>query len=520
MGEKVISTTASLCPECLELIPAKIIESNGKILYRKECKKHGSFEDIYYGDSKLYFKAKRFAREGKGIQNPEVRKENPVCPKDCGLCRLHKSHTALANLVATNRCDLSCWYCFFYAEKAGYVYEPSIQEIKKMLLPIKNEKPIGGNAVQITGGEPCLRKDLPEIVKTAKEIGFDHVQLNTNGIRLSHDLEFAKKLEQAGVNTLYLSFDGVSTKTNPKNHWEIPKALENCRKAGIGVVLVPTVINSVNDHELGKIVSFAFNRLDVVRGINFQPVSLVGKMPKKERERYRITIPDALKRIEEQTNGELAVEDFYPVPCVMPLSEFVELLTGKPQYDLSTHFACGMATYVFKEKGKMLPITRFVDFEGLHEYLSGQVEEMKKGKTKARVIAESLLKLGSFIDKKKQPADLKLSRILADIITKHDYSALGAFHNKSMYIGMMHFQDLYNWDIERIKRCSIHYATPEGTIPFCTFNVIPQWYRDKIQRKHSESIPEWEKRVGRKMAADFYTRTGTENHKCGAECSI
>ena len=505
-----ITNTTSLCPECLRTIDAEIYEENGKVYIRKTCSEHGEFKDVYWGDYEMYKKAKKYALDGRGLENPNV--EIPIdsvnCPRNCGLCPMHKSHTALANLVLTNRCDLSCWYCFFFAEKSGYIYEPTIEQIRSMVRKLREEKPIRCNAIQLTGGEPTMRSDLVEIIGMLKKEGFDHVQLNTNGINLSKDPDLVKRMRHTGINTLYLSFDGVTPKTNPKNHWEAPKAIENCRKVGMGVVLVPTVINSVNEHELGDIIRFGFEHVGTVRGINFQPVSLVGSMP-SEVEKFRITIPDTIKKIEEQTNGEISREDFYPVPSVMAISRFIESMVGKPKYDLSTHFACGMATYVFKEKEKLLPITRFIDVEGFFEYLNEKSEELKSGKNKYLVGVKAAAKLKSLIDDKKAPEGLKLGKILADVLIKHDYSALREFHHKSMFLGMMHFMDLYNYDIERVKRCCIHYVTPDPKqpiIPFCAFNVIPEWYRDRIQKNYSIPIKEWERRNNRKLKDDYYKR--------------
>jgi uncharacterized radical SAM superfamily Fe-S cluster-containing enzyme len=504
----VISKTASVCPECLDIVPAEIFERGGKVFIRKGCKKHGKFEDLYWGSSEMYERAKSFAHDGHGVSNPNVDKKSPVCPKDCGLCKMHKSHTALANLVLTNRCDLSCWYCFFYAQRHGYVYEPTMQELDEMVKTLVNEKPVPCNAIQLTGGEPTLREDLIDIINMCKRHGVDHVQLNTNGIRISRDLELLRKVREAGINTLYLSFDGVNAKTNPKNHWEIPGVLENCRKAeGVGAVLVPTIINTVNDNEIGDILRFGFDNVDVVRGVNYQPVSLVGRISRAERKRLRITIPDLIRKIEEQTDGQVSKDDFYPVPTIGPLTRFVEAMTKRPHYDLSSHFTCGMATYIFNENGKMIPITRFMDVEGLLEYLDEKADELKSGKSKLVVGAKLLYKLRSFIDKKEAPSGFSMAKILYNAIMKHNYDALGEFHHKSLFIGMMHFMDKFNYDIERVKRCCIHYALTDGrVIPFCAFNVIPEWYRDKNQEEQGVSFDEWERKTGKKLKDDAYKR--------------
>lgn len=492
--------TRSLCPECLKVIPARVYEEDGRVMISKRCEEHGEFEDVYWGDVEMFRKAMRFAHDGHGIATPIMGESS--CPFTCGLCTNHRSHTALLNIVLTNRCDLACWYCFFYAKRSGYVYEPTIEQIVEMVRTARNLKPIGANAVQLTGGEPTLRDDLIEIIKAIKAEGIDHVQLNTNGIRLARDPELAIRVREAGVNTIYLSFDGVDEKTNPKNHHEVPKVLENCRRAGLGIVLVPTVIKGVNDHQLGDIIRFGFQNIDIIRGVNFQPVSITGSVPRKEREQIRITIPDAIKRIEEQTNGEISREDFYPVPSVSPISHFVEAITGKPQYELTTHFACGMATYVFKMNGKMVPITRFVDVEGFFEYLNEKAEEISKSRIKTVRALKGIVDLRRFVDNEKAPFDI--SRILFDILVRHDYSTLGQFHINALFIGMMHFMDLYNYDISRVERCEIHYATPDGRIiPFCTFNVIPEIYRDRIQAEYGVPIEEWERRTGRKLRDDI-----------------
>jgi uncharacterized radical SAM superfamily Fe-S cluster-containing enzyme len=503
-----IKDTKSICPECNKIIPAEIFEKDGKVHIRKECPEHGKVEDLYWGSYEMYKKAHKFAHDGKGISNPTTSGTN--CPFDCGLCPRHKSHTALANIALTNRCDLACWYCFFFADKAGYVYEPTKEQIGTMLRNLREERPVPTTAIQLTGGEPTLRKDLIDIIKMCKDEGFKHIQLNTNGIKLAVDPTLAKKVRDAGVNTLYLSFDGVTKKTNPKNHFEIPKALENCRKANLSAVFVPTIINTVNDHEIGGILNYALDNVDVIRGIDYQPVSLVGRVPTKEREKLRITIPDVIQRIEEQTNGQIVADDFYPVPTVSSITHVMEALKKEPQYELTAHPCCGMATYIFKEGDKIIPITRFVDIEGLMEFVEEVADDLHEGKPKLVVLSKSILKLRQFIDKEKQPKDFDLVKVLLKIAKSHgDYNAIGDFHRNSMFIGMMHFQDKFNYDIERVERCCIHYATPSKEmpiVPFCSFNVLPELYRDKIQKEHSVSIAEWEKKTGRKLSDDFYKR--------------
>ncbi|MFP3215626.1 MAG: radical SAM protein [Candidatus Micrarchaeota archaeon] len=509
----VIDKTMTVCPECKLIIPGIIYKDGDNVMIRKHCPEHGWFIEKYWEDYDMYMQMRGYNYYGRGFDNPNVVSENKGvnCPFDCGICERHKSHTGLANVVVTNRCHLSCWYCFFYAKEGEPIYEPSVEELRRIFRSLRNQKPIPANAIQLTGGEPTLHPQIVEIVKAAKEEGFDQIQLNTTGINLGLHPELAVKLRYAGLSTLYMSFDGVSAKANPKNHWEIPLILDAARKAGIGVVLVPTVIRGVNDGELGNMINFALNNLDIVRAVNFQPVSLVGRMPTRLREAQRITIPGAIKLIEEQTNGVIRKEHWFSVPYIGGINKFIEALTGKYGYDMSIHFACGAGTYIFLDSdNRIIPITEFVDAKGLMEHLQNGINEMEgKGYLARKAIAlKTLAGMSKYIDKAKQPKSVNFLKLLASIILKHDFSTLGKFHMKTLFLGMMHFQDEYTYDIARVEKCDIHYAMPDGEVlPFCTFNVFPEIYRDKIQRQYSIPAKVWEKtHPGWTYNSDKYVR--------------
>ncbi|ABM81077.1 putative Fe-S osidoreductase [Hyperthermus butylicus DSM 5456] len=491
-NERFIAYTLTVCPYCYRLLPAVIFERGGKVYIKRSCPEHGTIEELYFGDAQIYKRFMKYEEEGTGV-TAYVKLEAP-CPFNCGLCPRHKNHTALANLVVTNRCDLSCWYCFFYAEKMGYVYEPTLEQIRMMIRQYAKEGVV--MSVQITGGEPTLRPDLPEIIKLLKEEGVRHIQLNTHGITFARlwfekgpetAVEYAKKLREAGLNTVYMSFDGVTPRTNPKNHWEVPYTLEVFRRAGVtSVVLVPTVIKGINTHELGAIIKFAAKHMDVIRGVNYQPVSLTGRMRKEEREKYRVTIPDVLKLIEEQTDGQIPADAWFPIPVAAKFAYFLEALSGELKICMANHPACGSATYVFVERDadglpkRFIPITEFFDVEGFIEYMeqkTGELRAAREGRLsgfKHKLKIASIIKdLPKFVDREKLPKDLNITKLLANVFIKRNYEALGELHYRMLFLGNMHFMDPYNYDVERVMRCNIHYLSPDGRIiPFCTYNVF------------------------------------------------
>jgi len=493
---QVIKETESICPECFKVLDATIFERDNKVYIKKECPEHGKFQDVYWSDYKQYLRAEQFRYDGDGLGNPRT-KTKLDCPFDCGICPQHKSHTALAIVDITNRCNLRCPVCFANAAAAGYVYEPSKQEVREMLENLRSNDPVPATALQFSGGEPTIREDLFELMRMAKELGFRHVEVNTNGLRLAQSVDYCRELKEAGMSTVYLQFDGVTPEvyefTRGCDLLETKlKAVENLREAGINsVVLVVTLIKGVNDHQVGDIIRFAIQNFDVIRCINVQPVSLCGRLPEEERAKMRITIPDFTQLCEEQTDGKIKVSDFYPVPAVVPISKAVGALRDKRYVEFTTHPHCGTATYIFIEDGEIVPITRYGNIEKFLETINRVYEEAAKGrKRRAQIRLIGALRHVKFG---------LLRKYLLPIIRSGSYEALGDLHRKMLMISAMHFMDPYNFDLERVQRCCIHYAVPEGKIiPFCTMNSI---HRPKIEERLGVPLKEWRKKHRAEISA-------------------
>lgn len=495
-----IKDTKSLCPDCGEPLSAEVFDENGKVFIKKTCEEHGEFINTYWGDDDLYYRADNYIPSVASVENPCV-EDNASCPDNCGLCSKHETSTVLGLIDVTNRCNLRCPVCFANAAAAGYLCEPSQDEIRQMLKNLRNLKPSPTPAIQYAGGEPTVRKDIVELIAMAKEEGFTHVQIATNGIRLAKREHLARDLKEAGLNTVYLAFDGVTPEPYINNRGKdlLPfklEAIENCRKAGLGIVLVPTLIKGVNDHQIGDIIKFAFDNNDIVYGVNFQPVSFSGRTPADQVEAQRITIPDFVQIIEDQTNGQVKTTDFYPPSAVEPVARFISALDGddKPKVTLNCHQHCGVGTYVFREKTEgsgrdnLIPITHFVDVEDLFEKLDGYADKLIEGKfgARKRVLASATKSLPKLVHTGRAPENLDIAKILLNVFTKRSYDALGEFSKDAMLISCMHFMDPFNFDTDRVKKCVIHYATPDGRIiPFCTMNSI---YRQSVEKKFSKPL--------------------------------
>ncbi len=168
--------------------------------------------------------------------------------------------------------------------------------------------------------------------------------------------------------------------------------------------------------------------------------------------------------------------------------------------EFTAHPGCGGATYIFYDDGKPIPITRFIDAEGLLNFVNKQ--SGKKGPLKKLRVAASFLKnIDKFVDYDKAPKGFDLKQILKDAAIGGSYDSLRGFHYKSLFVGSMWFQDAWNLNVDRLQRCVIHYTTFEGIVPFCSYNGLG--YGDKIREKHSIPIKEWEKQTGRKIRDDL-----------------
>jgi hypothetical protein len=445
-------------------------------MIEKHCEEHGDFKDIYWSDVAIYRRFMRYQLDSMSqTDSPQIHQD---CPFDCGLCKNHKTGTLLGNIDITNRCNLSCPICF--ADAGDELNEPTISQIGTMMQVLRDQMPVPCPAIQFSGGEPTLRKDLTEIVFLARKMGFAQIQVATNGLMLAVRPDLCKDLVHNGLRTIYMQFDGVTSEPYKvirgcdllpaKLH-----AIENLRAAGqLSIVLVPTLAKGINDGQVGDIVKFASKNLDVVKGINYQPVSFTGRVDQKERAAKRITIPDVLALLEDQTDNEITRDDFYPIPFVEPISHLIEAETGIYQSVLTAHPCCGAGTYIYCQDGHLIPITRFLDVEGLMEKIRQEIDcfdgsMLGKLKMKGMILRQ----MPRFIDESMAPDDLNLKELILSVFIKGTRESLAEFHNRSLFLGIMHFQDLYNIDLEKLKRCGIHYVLPDGRIiPFCSYNTV------------------------------------------------
>jgi len=482
-GKRTIRRTKSLCPECLKVLDAEIfIGADSKVRIGKTCPEHGYFDDTYtFSDPDLFQWAEGYAHEGTGLENPRTETEKG-CPYDCGLCPNHRSHTVLAIIDITNRCNLSCPICFANAAATGYLYEPSFEDVVRIIENLRGNRPVPPPALQFSGGEPTIRGDLPGLISVAKDKGFEHVEVNTNGIMFANSPSFFEECYKAGMDTVYLQFDGLddgiyrATRGIPLLGTKM-KVLDNARKIGFeSIVLVVTLVRGVNDDQIGAIVGFALKNSDVVRCVNFQPVSITGRIDKEQREAMRINTSDFMRLTEEQTNGLIAVGDFRPIPSVVPISRALGSMKGKSYVEFTTSPHCGVATFLVRDgKGNWIPITRMADVDGFLSDMEKIDEKAKEGK---RIEA----KFRTLLSLRRIKGGL-LKDFVWPVLKEGSYGSLGKFMRQVVMIGCMHFMDPYNFDLQRVERCVIHYGLPDGTIrPFCTYNSL---HRPLVERRLS-----------------------------------
>jgi len=487
-------TVETLCPECCAIVLGRYFVEDGAVFIEKTCPEHGHFRDCVNSDVLLAAKAAWWTFEELGGQQlPHVTgAEN--CPSDCGLCNQHLSAACLAQIDLTNRCNMRCPVCFANAGAAGYVFELDYDEVVRGLRVLRDLRPTPCTAVQFTGGEPTIHPDFLRIVSAARDMGFSYIQVATNGL-VSADADFARRCADAGLHTLYLQFDGVGAEAHRETRnypgiWEKKlAAIENCRATGMKVCLVPTIVKGVNDHRVGEIFRFAVENIDVISGISFQPVSFSGRIDREELASRRYTLGDLAHDIAD-ASGASALGDMYPLGIVVPLSQFLEAFTGRPKVRPSCHPDCAFGTYfLVSPEGEACPFPRVIDVEGMFTEMNRIAARInRRGRVTRLDRIRAMRMFKRHFNAGAAPPGLTVRRFvrsLQGLVDKNVGRGEGEkLTYKTLLCAGMHFQDRYNFDVERVKRCIILYSTPAGVFPFCTWNCGPE-YGTIIKRLHA-----------------------------------
>lgn len=480
-------TVPSICPECGRGIPAEEYVDAGRVMMRKACPEHGNFRDVVFSDAEMFLAMERWhLGDGRGFEDAVSREGS--CPDRCGICAFHTTHTSLANIDLTGRCNLSCAVCFADANRQPY--ELSFEQASATLARLRAQRPSPAFAVQLTGGEPTVHPRFLDIVAEARRLGFTHIQAATNGIRLA-DADFAARAREAGLQYLYLQMDGVSDDVfralRGRDLLETKlRVIESARKTGLRIIFVPTVAKGINDGQIGDLFRLAFSNPGVVSGISFQPMTFTGRSPESERLAKRFTLSDMAHEVGAQT-GATRKEDWFPLNVAAPMVRFASALSGTPFVNHACHPHCGMMTLLFVDReNNAVPVTRFLDLLPLLEETDRLARNARGGVFKALSKMKALYALSHHFHAERAPSGLDFTRFLKTLDgfadKKYTWQSEYAGHTyRTFFVLGMHFMDAYNYDLERLSRCGVHYCAPDGNIyPFCTYNSGPT-YRTRVE---------------------------------------
>jgi 7,8-dihydro-6-hydroxymethylpterin dimethyltransferase len=447
--------TLSLCPECLKRVDAKIVFEDDRVFMLKTCPDHGFQKVLIATDIEYY----------KNIRNYNKPSETPLrfntkthygCPYDCGLCQDHEQHSCLTVIEITDRCNLSCPTCYAMSSP-HYGRHRTIEEVEKMLdIIVENEgQP---DVVQISGGEPTIHPDFFEILNIAKKKPIKHLMVNTNGIRIAKDFEFAKKLASYAPDfEIYLQFDSfkpaVLEQLRGKDLTDIRlQAIKHLNELNLSTTLVVTLQKGLNDDEIGKIIEFALQQ-KCVRGVTFQPTQIAGRTENFNPATDRITITDVRQKIIDQTNL-FQPNDLVPVPCNPDA-----LVMG----------------YALKLGDKTFPLTRYIDPQILLDSSRNTIVYEQDEKLQGELL--KIFSTGISVDRVEE----NMHQLLCCLPL---IEAPGLKYENLFRIIIMRFIDAYDFDVRAIKKSCVHIVHKDGRIiPFETMNLF---YRDEKENRLKE----------------------------------
>jgi len=535
-------TTDSLCPKCViearakilsqEVIDpailinekvgevkAQIVERNGEIWMIKDCPVHGHIEDIMAMDSS-FLKHIEAQFPGRDIQAHNDEKLH-----NHGSSTIKYGRGSVLTIDLTNRCNMMCDPCFMDANQVGFVHELSFDDVKDILDKAISIKPRRQMSVQFSGGEPTISPYFIESIKYSRKVGYNSVQCATNGIEFAKSKQFCKEAADAGLRYAYLQFDGIGNDANSHrqvgNLFDVKlRAIDNLHEAGVEIVLVTTLVNNINNDQVGSVIRFALDNPKKVAFISFQPVSFTGRdeeITDERRMAQRYTLSHLAHDVKKQVGITEPTRDWFPLSLMGAFADFADLVHGPEaewgQVSCGCHPNCGVGTAVMINKNtkEMKPVPEFLNIPGLVKDMTG-ITDAGRGKWFSNIMmALALLK-------NYQPYGAPQSLTLVDIFKKFDksFGLSGKSYGKVegdrtyediqkrrsdpwnfLFIAGMWFQDLFNYDFRRTEMCIIPYGTQEGEISFCAYNTGIGW-RNIIEQMHQNAtIAKWYKEHGR-----------------------
>ena len=537
--------TDSLCPKCVpdvrkkiidgELpveilknqkvgeIKAQIVERDGKIVMVKECSVHGQFDDVMSIDPAF---SKHLEDDFPGRDN---RAHNDEKLHNHGSSTITHGRGSVLTIDLTNRCNMMCDPCFMDANQVGFVHELSWEEIKTMLDNAISIKPRRQLSVQFSGGEPTLSPHFIRAIRYCREIGYQSVQAATNGIEFAKRPEFAKEAAEAGLRYAYLQFDGIGNEANSHravgNLFDVKlRAIENLYSAGVDIVPVITLVNGINNEQVGAVVRFALDNPKKIPFLSFQPVSFTGRdeeVTDERRKAQRYTLSHLAHDVKAQTGLGEPTRDWFPISFMSTFSDFADLVHGPDaqwgQLSCGCHPNCGvgMAVMCDKETKEYVPVTAFLNADQLAKDVA-RINDAARGR-KLSVLGVSLALLRNY-----NPYNAPTHFALKDLIAKFDKcfgmskkSQDGGYGKVTgdrtmadiqkrradrwnfLFVAGMWFQDLFNYDFRRTEQCIIPYATQEGEISFCAYNTGVGW-RNIVEKMHmTATLTKWYEDHGR-----------------------
>ncbi|MGH9969432.1 MAG: radical SAM protein [Pyrinomonadaceae bacterium] len=534
-------TTDSLCPNCViearesilsgkqdvsmlinekvGEIKAQIIERDGEIWMVKDCPIHGHFEDMMAIDSKF------LTHIEKMFPGRDIDAHNDEKLHNHGTSTIKYGRGAVLTVDLTNRCNMMCDPCFMDANQVGFVHELSMEDIKEILDNAISIKPRRQMSVQFSGGEPSISPHFIESIRYARKVGYNSVQAATNGIEFAKSKDFCREAAQAGLRYVYLQFDGIGNDANSHrqvgNLFDVKmRAINNLHEAGVEIVLVTTLVNGINNDQVGSIIRFALDNPKKIAFLSFQPVSFTGRdeeITEQRRLQQRYTLSHLAHDVKNQVGITEPTRDWFPLSLMGAFADFADLVHGPEaewgQVSCGCHPNCGVGTAVMvdKETREMRPVPEFLNIPGL-------VKDMQKITDAARGKWMSNLMMGLTLLKHynpyKSPSQFTLYELFKKFdksfgLTGKEYGKVSGDRTKDdiekrradrwnfLFIAGMWFQDLFNYDFRRTEMCIIPYGTQEGEISFCAYNTGIGW-RNIIENMHQNAtVAKWYEEHGR-----------------------
>lgn len=498
-GDRILRYVNAFCPHChgrdldrVERLSGYLVERDGRVWLERGCREHGLVRTLYDEDPEILAYLEEWTAPTKQ-HIPDVSGNFLPVPSAYlqGLPEMQTQHTCILLEDIAEACNLRCPTCFADSspDLSGVVPVRDVLANVDQRLARENGRL---DVLMLSGGEPTLHPELPELLAELERRPITRILVNTNGVLIARDDALLDLLTRHRDRVeVYLQYDGSSAEASRHHRGGDLRrvkadAVRRLSEREIFTTLVMTAALGVNDGEIGDVVRLALDT-PFVGGVSLQPQFGSGRSGAID-PCDRLTHTGVLRRLGPQTDGLVTWRDLTALPCSHP-------------------HCCSVGYLIRDDSRQWRSLVALIGHDQLKQNLglvANRIADSEIPKELRLAVQESLLGLLSEQSSLSHPqigdlwrnicenCDLGVSTLLAlasSALPGRRAKLRRMLGERVVRITIKPFMDISTMIEERLTQCCVHVGTraeQDQCAPFCAVQAWPQLSRQRLSAVASE----------------------------------